>query len=391
MATTKGTFGLGTFGGLGSFGSGSLGGGTPIGRWMVPGWCGCCTCRYFFDQFTRTNSSDLGNNWTEEAGSWAIGDYRLETTSSNAFGQCNVEGDDDEHVVRASVRGMAVGDQARLVSSKNLLEDSHWFAEVTWLETTATIELFQRTLGSNTQRGSTTTLYNMQPGIPLALRICFDSGTIAAQYRRDTGDIWTTATSYAASVTDSTCGVGTGTVNGAVRFDDFSLERHGSVHPGCPTCVPKCYACEGGMPDEFLIVPIGDRDALGAVCRRLLPENGYVLRQLPSSPGAWRGGCVYRYELDPPIPVPIWLGLPGVVFRVELWFLAPLVPNGNTQVLIKADWHGDAGDVVWERAYLSSSKLFPVPVICENFAAEDNWLWGAGSQCPAVDWEVTAL
>ena len=98
MATTKGTFGLGTFGGLGSFGSGSVGGGTPIGRWMVPGSCGCCTCRYFFDQFTRADSSDLGNNWTEEAGSWAIGDYRLETASSNAFCQCDVEGDDDEHV-----------------------------------------------------------------------------------------------------------------------------------------------------------------------------------------------------------------------------------------------------------------------------------------------------
>lgn len=311
---TKKTFGLGTFSGLGTFGPGTLAGDTPAPRWMVPGWCGCCTCTYFFDQFTRVDNASLGGNWTESAGVWDIENYDLKTASSNAFAQCSVEGDDDEHVVSVASRGMAEGDQARLISSKILTEDSYWFFEVTWNATTVTMELYQRTLGVDTQRGSTTTIYNIEPGISLALRICFNDSTIAAQYRRDTSDptsVWITATSYAASVTDSTCGVGSGTVSGEIRFDDFRLEKHGSLYPHCPLCVSTapCSACTDELPNEILAVPNGSilnlPDSGCTDCARVMGD-GFVLKRILTPGQAPIHACMYRYEFEPPICLPVF-------------------------------------------------------------------------------------
>ncbi|MHC4064362.1 MAG: hypothetical protein ACYSUI_07665 [Planctomycetota bacterium] len=379
MAATKETLGPSTLSGLGTFGSGTLSGGTPAKRWMVPGWCGCCSCTYFLDKYTRADSTDLGGNWTESAEDWSIDQYRLICTSGNGLCLCDVEGDDDEHVVSASVRGMSVGDQARLISSKILTEDSYWFLEVTWQATTATLELYQRTTGSNTQRGSTTTLYNISPGIPLHLRICFGDSTIAAQYRRDTGDIFTTATSYAAATTDSTCGVGTGTVNGEVRFDDFRLERHGSVHPQCPTCAPDCYGCTGAMPDEFLIAPVGPIGGLSLTCQRILPVDGYVLRRMENNP------CFYLYDLEPAVQAPVG----GLVQRVFLSFFG----NTPTTTRVWVGFFSAPGPPLYYSLW--HKYITPMPN-CGAFSDETGFQWEASGQlsfggCPGIDWEVTAL
>lgn len=265
---------------------------------MVPGWCGCCTCTYFLDRYTRDDSGDLGDDWDEQLGSWSIENYRAKTTSSNARLICNAVDtpNNDPHVVSAALRGMGLGDQPRLISSKVSGADTYWFFQMTYGATTVDLDLYQRTAGSDVQRGSTTTLYNMAPGIPLALRIAFDETEICGQYRRITDTIWTTATSYATTdITDSICGVGTGTVNNEVRVDDFRLEKHGTLYPQCPTCAAECWACIGPMPAEFLIVPTGNLETLDPLLRPLFPENGYVLRRV-----LWRP-CVYEYELDPPV------------------------------------------------------------------------------------------
>lgn len=390
---TKGTLGLSTLSGLGTFGGGSLGGGTPSKRWMTPGWCGCCTCTYFLDKYTRADNNDLGGNWTESAGSWEIENYRLITSSGTGLCLCDVENDHDEHVVSASLRGMAIGDQARLVSSKIIGEDSYWFAEVTWQATTATIELYQRTTGSDTQRGGTTTLYNMRPSVPLHIRIGFDSSTICLHYRRDTGDIWTEAVSYSAGTTDSMCGVGTGTVNDEVRFDDFRLEQHGTLYERCPKCESECYSCSGAMADEFLIVPTGDLDGIPAVKRTLFPANGYVVRRHMSPASPPGSHCLYRYRIEPPVAIPGFatVGVVHLSLGSQGLFGDPVIYPRATIADIRFVF--SMGGVAWRKIYTPPSESQPY-IDCAALSASSGFFlrdpyraWDG----PPIDWEITAI
>jgi len=359
---------------------------------MNPGPCGCCSCTYFLDKFTRADNSDLDSNWTESSGSWEIDTYRLVTTSASGLCLCEELNDHDEHVVSAHLRGMAIGDQARLVSSKITTEDSYWFAEVTWQETTATIELYQRTTSDDTQRGSTTTLYNMAPGIPLHIRICFDATTICVQYRRDTGDIWTEATSYSAAVTDSQCGVGTGTVNGEVRVDDFRLEQHGTRYPRCPKCEAECYSCLGAMPVEFLIVPKGDLDQVPVDMKVLFPVNGYVVRRYMSPSSPVGSQCLYRCPIEPPVT-------PSGLAPISMIYLSLGSQSlyGDPVVYPRAT----IADISFSFSIWGSSwrKIFPPPsadqpyINCSELSGSDGFFLRDiyhGWNGPPIDWEMTA-
>jgi len=46
-----------------------------------PGGCGCCGCPVFSDAFDREDDTDLGSDWTEEAGSWEIASNKLQLTA----------------------------------------------------------------------------------------------------------------------------------------------------------------------------------------------------------------------------------------------------------------------------------------------------------------------
>ena len=58
----------------------------------------CCCCRILHDEFTRANSSDLGNNWTEASGAWSIlSNYVQESSGGilvcdlpHPLGECSV-------------------------------------------------------------------------------------------------------------------------------------------------------------------------------------------------------------------------------------------------------------------------------------------------------------
>ena len=362
---------------------------------MTPAWCGCCSCTYFLDRFTRADNADLGDNWTEVAEAWSIGDYRLETTATNGLCICGVVDDpnNDEHVVSASMRGTAVGDQVRLVSSKKAVDDTYWYFQLEYAATTATLKLYQRVLGADTQYGSTTTLYNMAPGIPLALRICFDGSTIAGQYRRDTGDIWTTATSYSTtSITDATCGVSSGTINGEMRVDDFRLERHGTLYPGCPRCgafdpsePSDCYACLGPMPNEFLLMPIVDRGNLDGACQRLLPEGGIVVRRVLGDP------CRYIYDFEPGVPIVSILGRTVLLTRIQLLFVA--FDTNSRKPGAHIWFHPSVVNAgTWVKYAYSVMPLQFSTNVCGDLADETGWTQTEPFYCSnAVDWSLTAL
>ena len=377
MATSKKTFGLGTLGGLGTFGPGTLSGGTPLPRWITPGRCGCCSCTYFLDKFTRDDNDDLGGNWDEQLGAWAIENYRAKTTSSNARLICNVEGNDDEHVVSAALRGMGVGDQPRLISSKVIDEDTYWFFQMTYGETTVDLDLYQRTDGGDVHRGSTETIYNMKPGIPLALRIAFDGSKICGQYRRITDTIWTTAAQYdTLEITDSICGVGTGTVNNEVRVDDFRIERHGSLHPGCPHCLPQCG--EWTMPDEMLVTLTGQSQPPELEYRafKMLRDEGpIVLRRVRGIP------CMYRAVLNNPWWTHIELGVSFNGGRLVLDSHFGFGPWGSSSPFWWTNTWSDTTDI----GHLSGKT---------GWVANPYWallLPPPGQPIHVYDWSVSAL
>jgi hypothetical protein len=250
VASSKETFGPGTLSGLGTFGPGTLAGPPPLPRWIVPGDCGCgCNpqCIYFEDHFDREDSGNVGDDYKAHAGSFTIDDHYVTTTSPNALLQCMVEGEEDAHVVSALLKGSAVGDQVRLISSY-LRADSYWFVELECGTFSSTLKVFERGPEGNTQRGTTFTLtyYGLVDRFVM-VEIRFGSGGICV-YAGGPDNMQEVLVYQTAALTDSWCGFGTGTLNGTATFGDLLLKHHKQFKSKCPGCVFCPHTVDNQMP-----------------------------------------------------------------------------------------------------------------------------------------------
>lgn len=195
------------------------------------GWYPCCSgCVYFEDDFNRPDSTNLGADWTEVAEDWEIKTNKLQVSDSNAIVTCDETNPDGTAITATcTLKGAAEGDQLRILVDY-VDSNNYWFGEIEWGPAggTGALRLWKRSGGSNSCRGR----LPLPAAISTAacdLVVCVGDGTISAKC----GTVILTA---AHNETTSTMGLATGTVAGAVTFDDLSLEKHEEDDADCPAC-----------------------------------------------------------------------------------------------------------------------------------------------------------
>jgi hypothetical protein len=217
---------------------------------------GCCDdgCTILTDSFTRADDTDLGADWDEQAGSFAIASNNLETTSSN--GRCiatasNPTGDYtgiSEGTFDAT--SMATGDEVKLFVS--FLDASNTFYAVFKAADGSgvggTAKMYN---GAGSQQGTTLALPSFRAGVTSSafFRLCFNGEILVI----NTPDGDESADPGTFGYGDQ-AGVGTGTVSGTVKVLSFAFKQYQSGDDGCDTCTVPCdLLCDGVTPGTLKI------------------------------------------------------------------------------------------------------------------------------------------
>jgi len=224
--------------------------------------CNCESCVIATDAFDRADSTDLGANWREVAGSWEILSEELTTASADAFARHLVPHPDGEFFVKVSafVKGADVGDQLRVMGPV-WGDDDFLFVELTIGAECGTLQLFRSDGGVITELSEATAVYGAVPDKFHLLSICYqEQGSYYSAPSLLVGKVQTastgvgTITRWMAAFVDLTGetpdadgvtgGVGTGDLTADAYFDDFRIEKAKStLHPECPDC-PLCIVQE---------------------------------------------------------------------------------------------------------------------------------------------------
>ncbi len=280
---------------------------------MAGAWCSCCGCAIIQDDFTRSNGTDMGTDWTEEAGSWEISTNRAATASSDAILVHGTAITVDDFVVQASVSSSSGNPSARLYVREDA--DNYICGEYKWDSGVSLwiLKIFERVGG-----GAETELMRVNAagtvfGSHHSLRLYIDktNGVVVftqAEGLLDSVPVVPSSTTNLGTVivykavAGTEIAIGTGTVTGGitVRLDDFR------VHPKTVSCGEQIHCCttQGLYPPEEIQVEITDMvdGGFGAgTCPTCSVFNGTYTLQLRGRYGAWKSanldGCVWAYEL----------------------------------------------------------------------------------------------
>jgi hypothetical protein len=144
------------------------------------GNCPCCgdPCIYFQDDYSVDN---LATDYDNRSGSWAVSLDLLITTSTDALIVANTEVPTGVSAVFAETQMSFTATTAtgRLVIAY-VDDDNYWFAEVQAGATDGTLKLYERSGGTNTQRGSTTTIAGLQINETVTVQLCYADGELRA-------------------------------------------------------------------------------------------------------------------------------------------------------------------------------------------------------------------
>lgn len=205
----------------------------------------CCAeeveCVLLSDDFERADSSDIGSNWTETAGSWSIASGNLATSSGTAFAKAlaTLPANNGVHIA-VTVSGSSSGDRARVIV--NYADSSNFtYAEIKF-GTGSYIRLCERVAGTNSVLKA---IYpSLSTGTDYDIIICYSGMVLSAEY--STFKVFADVT-----LDGGDFGVGTGTMFGTVNFDSFVANQIHADCETCPTPEPPCV-----RPDEFdLTIP----------------------------------------------------------------------------------------------------------------------------------------
>lgn len=204
----------------------------------------CCVdgCLYLRDTF---DGDALAETWTENSGSWSVSGSSANTSSANALLTNSAENPlaSNAHVASTIVTG-GDGDQAKIVA--NFVDtDNYWYARAEFGAINTEVRLFERSGGSDTQRGVTRTTGVIADG-ELQIGLCVrENGVYAVQYR-DAGDpesVFVLGPTFLGDVPTSTKGgIGTGDNTGTISFRSVNLSKHDDDEAGCAVC-PVCLVC----------------------------------------------------------------------------------------------------------------------------------------------------
>jgi hypothetical protein len=223
----------------------------------------CCdgdeevTCEYFSDDFTRGDSSSLGSDWTETAGDWEISSNTLITGDDDAICLCNTDHPDGSQPLICIVKMVHGKDNDNLQMILGY-EDASNYTYVNAQRLNGDLirlRIYEKTAGSDSQED--TADFSHTEGDPLWVKACWTGAAVQVETSTD-GSTYTARVSAGITSTDTTCGVGTGSIgNIDAVFDDFSLSRHEQHTAGCEGCSLDCARCSDAEPYQFQVVISG--------------------------------------------------------------------------------------------------------------------------------------
>jgi hypothetical protein len=213
----------------------------------------CCEgeCNRFEDDFDRESSSNIGSDWTEEAGDWSIeSDDFLTTADTNAIAiaSWNVHVNHLAHRVQVKVDG-STDDVLRIIGGW-ADSSNYWYGQAALAAGGIEFSLWKVSGGSATQE--TATITDTGEGAfsaPLDLHLCLYSAGVEFMYREAGGNEWRTGGNAVGGVfLGKQGGVGTGGTAAGIEFDEFEISEHRSSHILCPPCPPptthlRCPLC----------------------------------------------------------------------------------------------------------------------------------------------------
>lgn len=253
------------------------------------GGCPCCTCDIFDDVFTRANSTNIGSNWSEDAGDWSIVSNKLQAPAS-AHALATYTGDATQTTVHAqvTVRSNTAGDKVRLVVGCTGTGD-YFCGELKFGTTVpsanTTLKIFHRSGGTDTEL-ATLTLKGTAPNLDATIRLCVGTD----------GSIYFGLGTNVGIVADR-CGVGAGSVGvatgdtaaGTITFDSWLLDK---AEGSCLYC---CRGCAGENPLAWDVTLPTLTNGTCASCSSHSGQTYRITRcQASAAPGVALGDCYWR-------------------------------------------------------------------------------------------------
>jgi hypothetical protein len=212
---------------------------------LLPTRCCCQTCEIFTDDFS---TDQLATEYNQRSGSWSVGSGALSTSSSLALLRCETAADGGAMGVHASVSVTlaTTSDKGRIVVAY-VDDNNYWYAELQPGSPNGTLKLFERSGGTDTQRGSTVSF----PGYTSGTKsLCLSIGGGLAIASVDTIAVVYGTTPTLAS---TKAGLGTGSGITSVSFDTFEFKKHVSQVSACESC-RGCAGCTSIIPQRLQVV-----------------------------------------------------------------------------------------------------------------------------------------
>jgi hypothetical protein len=216
---------------------------------MYPCCCGeVVPCEFFADDFNRSNSTDMGSDWTETAGDWSIDSNEAEITTTGALLlSTTVNPDGPTSHVAANVKFAASNSRARLIVAATDA-NNYLFADLHQNGASSVLRLYEKSGGTETLLATYGPFLSLTTGVNYSWYLCYNGSQLTTG--RGTAVVSAAVTGF----TGDLVGVGTGaTVSGAINFDDFVANR---VSESCEPCVPVggcSVCCDDGGPFEVLL------------------------------------------------------------------------------------------------------------------------------------------
>ncbi len=252
----------------------------------APGCC-CESCTIFRDTF---DSDDLGSNWDQRAGTWAIAGGNMTVSAGASLNIYNDAHPDaiPEMYVYASMKGTAADDTARVVIGY-VDDNNYFFGQIRFTGTggagTPQVRLGRVNAGVESYLTSETA-GNLDGSGWATLAMCYVAGRLTLnEYDgvppASIGDTVISASSATnVTVTGTKCGVAVGVQTGTVSFGQFDFEYYISGdHPTCRGCRENCAACSSGTTPYAMQVTfhgVADNDC--ASCDTFFNDATFILR-----------------------------------------------------------------------------------------------------------------
>jgi hypothetical protein len=219
---------------------------------------GCCGCTIGEDAFGSADA--LSDSWTGDTGSFTKAAGEVTTTTASKMirhtGENFAVG--YEFTVRVRLKGSNAADKVRLIGMY-YDASNYLFIEIA-TAATATMKLYQRYAGTDTQLGSTRTLTGKTTGDWISVKLCMYNDTAYAEAVA----VGATLVTSGAIVTGAPqnrggfAGLATDSMSGTATFDDFLHEKNRNTDATCP----QCDACDTlDYSDSFTVEEFGWSDA----------------------------------------------------------------------------------------------------------------------------------